>query len=111
MEKNPTPTFDQLPIQMVVLQNSIEDLKCLILQRENPTPPDEVLDITQASEFIKFSKPTLYSYCQRHEIPHSKKGGKTFFFKSELIDWLRDGKQKTLKELSAEADYYLNSKR
>jgi predicted DNA-binding transcriptional regulator AlpA len=111
MEKNPTPTFDQLPMAVGSLQNSIEDLKCLILQIENPPPQDEVFDMDQASDFIRFSKPTLYSYCQRHEIPHSKKGGKTFFFKSELIDWLKDGKQKTLKELSAEADYYLNSKR
>lgn len=101
------PTFDQ----MVILQNSIEDLKCLILQRESSPPQDEILDIVQASEFIKFSKPTLYSYCQRHEIPYSKKGGKTFFFKSELIQWLKDGKQKTLQELSADADSYLKSKR
>jgi predicted DNA-binding transcriptional regulator AlpA len=111
MNKIKIPTFEQLPIAVVMLQNSIEDLKSLILQRENPSSQDEVFDISQASEFIKFSKPTLYGYCQRNEIPYSKKGGKTFFFKSELIQWLKEGKQKTLKELSADADAYLISKR
>ena len=93
------------------LQSSVNELKELLFQKEIPQPEDEVLDMNGASEFTSFSKPTIYSYCQNKTIPHYKKGGKTFFFKSELILWLKEDKQKTIKELGAEADVYLNSKR
>ncbi|AIN71917.1 helix-turn-helix domain-containing protein [Flavobacterium psychrophilum] len=106
-----TPTFDQLPTAFAELQTSFERVENLLLQKETPQPEDEMLDVNEAVLFTRFSKPTIYGYCQKREIPHYKKGGKTFFFKSELIQWLKEAKQKTLKELSDEADTYLNSKK
>lgn len=111
METIITPTFDQLPTAFAVLQNSFERVETLLLQKEIPQPEDEIFDINRVVLFTGFSKPTIYSYCQKREIPHYKKGGKTFFFKSEIIQWLKEDKQKTLKELSEDADTYLKSKK
>ncbi|MBF2024615.1 helix-turn-helix domain-containing protein [Flavobacterium psychrophilum] len=106
-----TPTFDQLPTAFAELQTSFERVENLLLQKETPQPEDEIFDVNEVVSFTGFSKPTIYGYCQKREIPHYKKGGKTFFFKSEIIKWLKEDKQKTLKELNEEADVYLNPKK
>lgn len=106
-----TPTFEQLPTAFVELQLSFERVENLLLQKETPQPEDEILDTRTVASFTGFSMPTIYGYCQKREIPHYKKGGKSFFFKSEIVNWLKENKQKTLKELSEDADAYLNSKK
>jgi predicted DNA-binding transcriptional regulator AlpA len=111
METITTPTFDQLPTAFAELQSSFDEVKNLLILKETPQPEDEIFDINKVVLFTGFSKPTIYGYCQQKTIPHYKKGGKTFFFKSEIIQWLKEDKQKTLKELSADADTYLNLKK
>ena len=68
---------------------------------ELPILIDEVVPITG------FTKPTIYRNCQQNTIPYSKKNGRLFFFKSEIIAWIKEGKQKTIKELQVEANAYL----
>jgi predicted DNA-binding transcriptional regulator AlpA len=111
METITVPTFDQLPTAFAELQTSFERVESLLLQKEIPQPEDDILDISKVVLLTGFSKPTIYGYCQKKEIPHYKKGGKTFFFKSEIIQWLKEDKQKTLKELTNDADVYLKSKK
>ena len=57
---------------------------------------------------LKLAGP-LYGYVQRNEIPYHKKGNRLYFFKSEIIDWIKTGKQKTLKELEGDADNFLSN--
>lgn len=90
----------------------IERLEALLLNKvktqpeiETPIQLDEVLPITG------LKKPTLYGYVQRNEIPYHKKGNRLYFFKSEIIDWIKTGKQKTLKEIEADTDIYLSNKK
>lgn len=52
---------------------------------------DEVImDVPETAEFLKCSKQWLYREVQsKKDIPFHKLGGKTVFFKSELIEWLK----------------------
>ena len=100
--------FEQLPSVVAILTTEVRELKALLLNKaehkndiETPIQLDEVTPITG------LSKPTLYGYVQRNEIPYHKKGNRLYFFKSEIIDWIKTGKQKTLKELEAETDNFL----
>ena len=72
--------------------------------------PDNPLTIDEVVKLTGYTKPTIYSYCQNNVLPHYKKSGRLFFFKSEIIDWIKKGKVKTLKELEADADSYLKNK-
>lgn len=84
--------------------------EALLLQKEEPqSEPDNPLSIKDVAKLTGYTVPTLYGYCQRNEIPFSKKSHRLFFFKSEIIDWIKTGKQKTLKELQADADAYLSN--
>lgn len=103
-------TFEQLPNVIADLKNEVKEMKALLLQRAELQPEtNNPLNIKEVSKLTSLSKPTLYGYCQRNEIPYQKKGGRLYFFKSEIIDWIKTGKQKTIKELTAEADEILSN--
>jgi predicted DNA-binding transcriptional regulator AlpA len=103
--------FEQLPSIIADLKNEVKEMKALLLQKaETQLESNNPLSIKDVGELTNLSVPTLYGYCQRNEIPYQKKGNRLYFFKSEIIDWIKTGKQKTLKELEADADSYLSNK-
>ena len=104
-------SFEQTQQDVAEVKKDLKELRALLLIKaetrteiESPMQLDEVVPITG------LTKPTLYGYVQRNEIPYHKKGNRLYFFKSELIDWIKTGKQKTLKELEAQTDEYLSNK-
>ena len=104
--------FEQLPDVVADLSNEIREMKALFLQKANTQPElDNPLGIKDAAQLTGLTVPTLYGYCQRNEIPYNKKGNRLYFFKSSIIEWIKTGKQKTLKELEAETDACLSNKK
>jgi excisionase family DNA binding protein len=105
-------SFDLLPEAVAKLSNDVKEMKVLLLQKPEPRPePDNPITIKDVAKLTGLTVPTLYSYCQRNEIPYNKKGNRLYFFKSNILEWIRTGKQKTLKELQADADAYLSNKK
>ncbi len=102
--------FEQLPNVIADLKNEVKELKALVLhQAESQSEPDYPLGIKGVAKLTGLTVPTLYGYCQRNEIPYQKKGNRLYFFKSDIIDWIKTGKQKTIKELQEEADVLLSN--
>lgn len=107
-----TPTFDQLPYVVANLTNEVKELKALILQKaQSHFDVETPINIKDVSKLTELSIPTLYGYVQRNEIPYYKKGNRLKFFKSEIIDWIKTGKQKTIKEVVCDADVFLSSRK
>jgi excisionase family DNA binding protein len=50
------------------------------------------------------SKPTVYGWVNAGTIPVHKGGKKLRFLKSEIDNWLRQGRKKTLAETASEAE-------
>ena len=71
---------------------------------------DEILNANQAAKLLNIAKPTLYSKTSKQEIPFFKRGKKLLFRKSELIQWIENGKYRSQAELDQVANNYLNSK-
>lgn len=106
-----TLKFEQLPNLVADLKNEVSEMKALLLKKAQSQPEtDNPITIQGVSELTGLTVPTLYGYCQRNEIPYSKKGNRLYFFKSEIIDWIKTGKSKTLKELQLDAEVYLSNK-
>lgn len=73
---------------------------------------DTYLSIDEVVPILKISKATIYSKCQRRELPYSKRGGRLYFSKNELNEYLKGGKRKSQSEIEEEAeDYVANKKR
>jgi predicted DNA-binding transcriptional regulator AlpA len=103
--------FENLPNAVAELIKGQNELKALILkQAENRQEIETPLGIKDVSKLIGKTIPTLYGYCQRNEIPYSKNGNRLIFWKSEIIEWLKKGKQKTIQEIEAEVDANLSNK-
>ena len=78
-------------------------LEILGEQTELKEQPQELMNIQQASEFLKLKVNTLYEKTCRKTIPHLKKGNKLYFQRSTLERWVNEGKVKTHDEIEIEA--------
>ena len=96
------------------LQSLIEDSIRKVLNKrlsESHPEADQLLTIQQASDFLNLSIPTLYGYSQRHEIPVCKRGGRLYFSRQALTDWVKQGRKITVAEATEQADKYMACKK
>ena len=92
--------FDQLKEQIEELKILIIKEKQVVKEVENP------LRIKEVAKYLTKSTATIYGYVQQKKIPHYKRGNKLWFFKTEILDWIKTGKVKTTKEIEIEVDKY-----
>ena len=82
----------------ILIQNSIR--KALNEQTKfQDTSGIKMLGISEACEFLNLAKQTLYGFTSKNEIPFIKKGKKLYFRKTDLEQWLMEGKQLTKNEI------------
>jgi excisionase family DNA binding protein len=67
----------------------------------------EVMNLTQAAQYLNLAKQSIYGLTARREIPHFKKGKKLYFKKPELDQWISEGRVKAKKQIEQEVDEYL----
>ncbi len=107
-------TFDELPRLVFELQEKIDRLTVLLEDiAENNMPAKDIwFDIDQLSSYLPNhpSKKTLYKKVEERIIPfHRREDGKTLYFlKAEIDLYLKEGRQKTTKEIVAEVDELLS---
>ena len=104
--------------KVILTQLSIEELRQIIreelktvllefMQPGNGSPLEEIMTIDVAAKFLSLSKSRIYKLTSGREIPHSKKGKRLYFKRSELIEWISKGKQMTMEDIDREAEKYL----
>lgn len=102
--------------QTVLISMPVGDLQSLIMDCVNTclqhtsshptsTPIEKPIGGPEAAaEFLELEVPTIYALVQAKKIPFHKPSKKIYFYASELNDWVRSGKGKTLQELKNEAE-------
>jgi predicted DNA-binding transcriptional regulator AlpA len=106
----------------VFISLPIEDLQTVIIDCVNSclknskqvhiqqaTEVDRWLDLNELCQYHpdKPTKPTVYGWVNAGAVPVHKGAKKLRFLKSEIDNWLMQGRKKTLAELASEADTYL----
>ena len=88
------------------MASEIAEIKFLVERKETTTiPPKRIpIDIEAACQLIGKAKPTVYTLVRTRKIPCYKNGKKLYFFEDELLEWISQGKKKTLQEIQSEAD-------
>ena len=108
-------TLETLPKAFTHLTNEVSEIKRLLLEKSNeqPTETDRWFDLNELCIYHpdKPSKPTVYGWVNVGSIPVHKGGKKLRFLKSEIDNWLRQGRKKTLAETAIEAEQYFKTKR
>lgn len=93
-------TFDQIPIMMNKLHDKLEHLEKLIQQISLPEQDkEELLSIGEVSILLNLSVSTIYSKVCKREIPFNKQGKRIYFYKNELMQWIKSGRVMTYTEM------------
>jgi hypothetical protein len=103
-----------------VIEARLDNIETLLLdlkhtpkeQGERPTETDRWFDLNELCIYHpdKPSKPTVYGWVNAGIIPVHKGKKKLRFLKSEIDNFLRQGRKKTLAETASEANTYLKKK-
>lgn len=103
-------TFEQLPNAIHNLTQRVIGIEKL-LQQQAATPAtettNELLNVSEAANFLDLAVPTVYSMVSRGELPYMKKTKRIYFSKSELLEYLKTGRKSTNKEIQENAAQYL----
>ena len=105
-------TFDKLPEAVTMLTKEVSELKRLLIEKqEQPTTDqsEQLLTVQGAAEFLGLTVPTIYSKCSRNEIPFMKRSKRLYFSSTELMEYLKDGRKKSIAEIEQEAEAYLSN--
>jgi len=84
-------TFDQLPQAIYSLTCEVKELRRLLEGSTPSTPTEEILNRKQAAEFLGIAEQSIYQMGDR--LPRRKRFGKLVFLKSELHEFLINGKK------------------
>jgi excisionase family DNA binding protein len=101
-------TFEELPSAVFQLHEKLINIEQILLNHKHgQTHEDQILTIQKAAELINLSISTIYGLVQRRAIPVSKQGKRLYFSRDELLTWIKQGRKKTTKEISEEADAFI----
>jgi len=84
------------------------------VQNNNPTTdqPEQLLTIQEAAEFLSLAVPTIYSKVSKGELPVMKRSKRLYFSRTELLEYIKEGRKKSNAEIEQEAKaYLLNTKK
>ena len=94
-------THDNLP-QAVEHLITLLEVQVENQNKEIPIEKDE-MNIEEVSCLIKKSISTVYRYTCQQSIPHTKIGNTLHFYRSEILEWMKLHKKKSIQDLSDEA--------
>ena len=98
-------SFENLPKAVAHLVSELAEIKSLVERGQTHIVPQRriPIGIEEACQVIGKAKPTIYALVRKRLLPCYKNGKKLYFFEDELLAWIENGKKKTLREITAEA--------
>jgi excisionase family DNA binding protein len=107
-------SLETLPKAFTELVNEVSEIKRMLLENRNQ-PPIESNEWFNLEELCQYhpdkpTKPTVYGWVHGGLIPVHKGGKRLRFLKSEIDNWIKQGRKKTLAETAAEAEIYVKRK-
>ncbi len=95
---------EELPNVLEIIEVRLQNIETYLLKLTNPeSSQNDFIGAKEACEILKLSLPTLYSKVSLREIPCFKKGNRLHFSKAELIEWITEGRKKSVHEINKNA--------
>jgi len=104
----------------ILISLPVEDLQAIIIDCVNSclkynkskdfqTDQDRWFSLEELQGYIPGNpaKATIYGWVHAREIPHKKFGKRLAFLKSEIDEWLKSKRRRTVSEIREEADSYV----
>ena len=103
-------TFDQLPEMVALILEKLNRIETLLGtgDKTQEQTGKEMLTANEAADFMGVSKSTLYKMSYNRNIPvYKPTGGRIYFKKDDIVDYLRQNRVMSSKEIEQEAINYL----
>jgi hypothetical protein len=100
-------TFENVPQKVFEIFQQNEEILEHLRRLNPPQQTDQWFDLNELCNYLPDNPATATVYGKIKEIPHHKQGKKLYFLKSEIDNWLMQGRKKTFAETASEADAYL----
>lgn len=71
-------------------------------QKSTTEKESEILNIEDVAKLLMISKARVYHLTSNRLLPFSKRGRRLIFFRSEILDWIKQGKIPTQQEIESE---------
>ena len=82
-------SFNDIPVLLARIDDKLGIIAAWVQNGASQQDPHAILTIDEAVAFTGYSKSAIHSATSKDTIPHFKRGNKLFFFKDELVEWLR----------------------
>lgn len=106
-----TPTLEQTPRMVLELNKKFDNfLERFSLKDFSKEEIEKPIEIEEACSYLLESKDSLYKKSRKGLIPCHKKYGRLYFFKSELLEWIKSNPSRSEKQIQEETDNLLSSK-
>ena len=103
--------FETIEARLSNIETLLLDIKHTPKDTGNQPEADELLTVQDTAKFLSLSVPTIYGLISKGELPVMKRSKRCYFSKIELLNYLKQGRKKTLAETASEANQYLNKKK
>jgi excisionase family DNA binding protein len=113
-ELNQDLTLEKMPREVSFIRAEINEIKCLLQKQLELRDEDRWLDLKELCLYHpdKPAESTVYNWVSEGTIPvHKNRNGKKLrFLKSEIDQYLKDGKIKTHNEVAQNVESYFSQK-
>lgn len=103
--------FEVIEARLNNIETLLLDLKRIPKEPGEQTEADELLTVQDAAKFLTLSVPTIYGLISKGELPVMKRSKRCYFSKVDLLNYVKQGKRKTIAETAAEAEQYVKAKK
>ncbi|MBL7766989.1 MAG: helix-turn-helix domain-containing protein [Chitinophagaceae bacterium] len=103
--------FEVIEARLSNIETLLLDLKHKTKEQGEQPPAEELLTVQDTAKLLSLSVPTIYGLISKGELPVMKRSKRCYFSKVELINYLKQGRKKTLAETAIEAENYLSGKK
>jgi|TARA_B110000238_G_C15914602_1_gene347771 excisionase family DNA binding protein len=101
-------------IDFIQIQNDIKETRSLLLSFISShqhaaiaEESEQVFTVDECATFLHLSKATIYSKISKGELPTIKKEKRCYFLKSDLINYLKEDRLQTNREIQEEVSTIL----
>ncbi len=103
--------FDTIDARLSNIESLLLDISLQSTKQPPKPEQDQLLTVQQAAEFLTLSVPTIYGLISKGELPVMKRSKRCYFSKVELVNYLKQGRKKTLAETASEAEAFLSNRK
>jgi len=104
-------TLEDVPYELQQLRQDVVEIRNFLLNQAATTaepkysvPEKEIMTVAEVSHLLTLSKGAIYNMCSARLIPFYKRGGRNYFDRKEIYEWMREDGRKTIKQLQGEAE-------